>query len=88
MSDFEENNENEIIVSTIHKSKGHEYDNVFISLKGMQQLSDEEKRAIYVGLTRAKMHLSVHSTFDLIVFSNIQMHNFKRTIPFMENLMS
>lgn len=65
LSDFEENNENEIIVSTIHKSKGHEYDNVFISLKGMQQLSDEEKRAIYVGLTRAKMHLSVHSTLDL-----------------------
>ena len=49
-----------IIVSTIHKSKGHEYDNVYISLKDMRQLTDNERRAVYVALTRAKKNLSVH----------------------------
>ncbi|MCM1177639.1 MAG: RecQ family ATP-dependent DNA helicase [Bacteroides sp.] len=51
---------NTVIVSTIHKSKGHEYDNVYISLKGMVKFSDNERRAIYVALTRAKSNLSVH----------------------------
>ena len=49
-----------VTVSTIHKSKGHEYDNVFISLKGLNKLTDDERRAIYVAITRAKNNLSVH----------------------------
>lgn len=49
-----------VTVSTIHKSKGHEYDNVFISLKGINKLTDDERRAVYVAITRAKNNLSVH----------------------------
>ncbi len=56
---------NEITVSTIHKSKGKEYDNVYISLKGLPRLSDAERRVIYVALTRARKNLSVHFGADL-----------------------
>lgn len=76
IADFEERKQGEIIVSTIHKAKGHEYDNVFISLKGLQYISDEEKRAIYVGLTRARHTLSVHSNVDLSQYMNLASANF------------
>lgn len=58
--DFTRTKNSEVIVSTIHKSKGREYDNVFISLKGLGTVSDKERRVIYVGMTRAKDNLSVH----------------------------
>lgn len=76
ISDFDERAQEEIVVSTIHKSKGHEYDNVFISLKGMQYVSDDEKRAIYVGLTRARHTLSVHSNVDLSQYMNLMSADF------------
>lgn len=76
ISDFDERRQEEIIVSTIHKSKGHEYDNVFISLKGMQYISEDEKRAIYVGLTRARHTLSVHSNVDLSQYMNLMSADF------------
>jgi len=57
---FSEAKKSEITVSTIHKSKGCEYDNVYISLKGLGKVSDAERRTLYVGITRAKNNLSVH----------------------------
>jgi ATP-dependent DNA helicase RecQ len=76
ITDFDEKAKDEIVVSTIHKSKGHEYDNVFISLKGIQYISEEEKRAIYVGLTRARHTLSVHSNVDLSHYMNLMSADF------------
>lgn len=58
--DFAGSEASEVVVSTIHKAKGREYDNVYISLKGLARISDRERRAIYVGMTRAKDNLSVH----------------------------
>ena len=58
--DFTKSKNSEIIVSTIHKAKGREYDSVYISLKGLGRISDCERRAVYVGITRAKDNLSVH----------------------------
>lgn len=52
--------ESEVMVSTIHKSKGCEYDNVHISLKGLRMITDKERRAVYVGITRARNNLSIH----------------------------
>ncbi len=49
-----------IYVSTIHKAKGKEFDNVFIMLKNFNPVSDENKRQLYVALTRAKSNLSIH----------------------------
>lgn len=54
-----------IIVSTIHKSKGKEYDNAILSLKGLNDLSNANKRAVYVALTRAKNNLSIHCEENL-----------------------
>ena len=66
LEDFSKSRSSEIIVSTIHKSKGCEYDNVYISLKGLGDITDRERRMIYVGMTRAKNNLSVH-------FSNVNL---------------
>ena len=64
--DFYENEENEIIyVSTIHKSKGREFDNVYMMLKNEQLLNDESRRKIYVGMTRAKNELHIHTNTDI-----------------------
>lgn len=52
--------ESEVMVSTIHKSKGCEYDNVHISLKGLRSVTGKERRAVYVGITRARNNLSIH----------------------------
>ena len=49
-----------VVVSTIHKSKGREYDLVYMMLSRIGQITDEKRRAIYVGITRAKKALRVH----------------------------
>jgi len=49
-----------IYVSTIHKAKGKEFNNVFIMLKDFNPEPDENKRQLYVAMTRAKSNLSIH----------------------------
>ena len=49
-----------VVVSTIHKSKGREYDSVYMMLDRIGQITDEKRRAVYVGITRAKKALRVH----------------------------
>lgn len=73
LEDFSKSRSSEIIVSTIHKSKGCEYDNVYISLKGLGDITDKERRMIYVGMTRAKNNLSVHySNVNLFLDKSLQ----------------
>ena len=62
---YDEKERDTIYVSTIHKSKGREFDNVYIMLKNMNAVSNEEKRALYVGITRAKNKLSIHTNTTL-----------------------
>jgi ATP-dependent DNA helicase RecQ len=50
----------EILVSTIHKAKGKEFDQVFLLYQHGQPREEDEKRLLYVGMTRAKSLLSVH----------------------------
>jgi ATP-dependent DNA helicase RecQ len=57
---FGENSTNTIFVSTMHKAKGKEFDNVFIMLKNYYASTDEKKRLFYVALTRAKNLLHIH----------------------------
>lgn len=49
------------VVGTIHASKGREGDNVYLFLPPRDEDADEEEetRVIYVGATRARLHLSV-----------------------------
>ncbi len=49
-----------ILVSTMHKAKGREFDNVFILLKNYDISTDEKKRLLYVAMTRARKNLFVH----------------------------
>lgn len=49
-----------IFVSTIHKAKGKEFDNVFIMLNGYNPDNDEKRRQLYVAMTRAKQNLIIH----------------------------
>jgi ATP-dependent DNA helicase RecQ len=53
-----------IFVSTIHKAKGREFENVFLLLSGFDIYSDEVKRQIYVAMTRAKTNLYIHYNAD------------------------
>lgn len=50
-----------IFVSTIHKAKGREFDNVFLLLDGLRQHDEATKRKLYVAVTRAKNRLAIHT---------------------------
>ncbi len=60
LEDFYAENGEVIYVSTIHKSKGREFDNVFMMLDNFSPETDPAKRQLYVGMTRAKKTLSIH----------------------------
>jgi ATP-dependent DNA helicase RecQ len=49
-----------IYVSTIHKAKGKEFENVYLLLQHFNPITDEQKRQFYVAITRAKTKLSIH----------------------------
>ena len=64
--DFYVDSEAEVIyVSTIHKSKGREFDSIYMMLKDAHGKNDEERRKLYVGMTRAKSNLFIHANTDL-----------------------
>ncbi len=50
-----------VLVSTFHKAKGRQFDAVYILLDRYDFSSDAAKRAAYVGITRAKSYLSIHT---------------------------
>ena len=62
---YDEENREVIYVSTIHKSKGREFDHVFMMLKNAAGRTDEERRVLYVGMTRAKSSLYIHTNTAL-----------------------
>lgn len=69
LEDFCDSDTREVItVSTMHKAKGREFDNVFL-LHTQPPRDDEERRLLYVALTRARSRLAILSsanTFDPI----------------------
>lgn len=69
--DFYDNDRNTVIVSTIHKSKGHEFDVVYMLLQDYDIQTEEQKRLLYVGMTRAKQELFIHINLD--IFAGIQL---------------
>ena len=62
---YDEQDQEVIYVSTIHKSKGREFDNVYMMLKNSAGKTDAERRALYVGMTRAKSNLYIHTNTTL-----------------------
>jgi ATP-dependent DNA helicase RecQ len=64
-----------ILVSTIHKAKGREFDNVFLLLENFSIGDDDKKRQLFVGMTRAKQNLSIHlngSYLDAIAVEGLE----------------
>ena len=55
-----------ITVSTMHKSKGREFDSVYMLLNNAFVDTDEEKRKLYVGMTRAKKLLHIHYNINFM----------------------
>ncbi|MEO8769053.1 MAG: RecQ family ATP-dependent DNA helicase [Ferruginibacter sp.] len=60
LEDFISENGETIFVSTIHKAKGKEFDNVFLMLENFDAREDKMKRQLYVAMTRAKQNLTIH----------------------------
>lgn len=74
-----------IIISTIHKAKGREFDNVILLLNINNDYSDSTKRLIYVGITRAKQNLRIHynsNLFQEIDIANVVRRNDKTKYKF------
>jgi len=59
------NDNNNIVVTTIHKAKGREYDTVFLMLPDYQFIKDDDVRLIYVAITRAKKNLYIINNMNL-----------------------
>jgi ATP-dependent DNA helicase RecQ len=60
MEDFSGEAGETIFISTIHKAKGKEFDNVYLLLNYFRPDSDEKKRLLYVSMTRARSILRIH----------------------------
>lgn len=60
LEDFYNQDGDTIFVSTIHKAKGKEFDNVYVMLENFDSSTDKDKRQLYVAMTRAKNNLSIH----------------------------
>ena len=79
--DFYEQEQGALYISTIHKAKGREFDNVFLLMQNCTintlnaARSEAMKRRIYVGLTRAKSSLFIHCNTD--IFDSIKLQTVK-----------
>lgn len=65
VEDFCNLSDADVVVSTIHKSKGREFDDVYMLLATPLHITDDILRRYYVGITRAKHRLFIHTTTSL-----------------------
>lgn len=61
IDDFVATEDNTVFVSTIHKAKGREFDTVHLLKGGIREMDADMKRALYVGITRAKHNLYIYN---------------------------
>lgn len=88
--DFVDGDKDVILVSTMHKAKGREFDNVYLMLNNYQIKTDEAKRAVYVAITRAKNALYIHSnndSFSQISCLGLETHFDERMYPEPDEIM-
>ncbi|MGN0317427.1 MAG: RecQ family ATP-dependent DNA helicase [Lachnospira sp.] len=91
LEDFYHFKKSEICVSTIHKSKGREFDKVYMLLDNEKAETDESKRKLYVGMTRAKKELHIHfnnDIFESVMCYGVQKYYDNNCYPASEKLIS
>ena len=78
--DFYTSENKTILVSTMHKAKGKQFDNVYILLDNFnlssikeEDIREEKKRQLYVAMTRAKNGLFIHTNTN--IFSKCKIPN-------------
>jgi ATP-dependent DNA helicase RecQ len=76
LEDFLGSDNETIFVSTMHKAKGREFDNVFIMLDRYDVAHDDEKRLLYVAMTRARQNLTIHTNGNYL--DNIEVEDLIR----------
>lgn len=80
IDDFCDISDAEVVVSTIHKSKGREWDDVYMLVSSPKYVTDIERRRYYVGMTRAKKRLFIYTDSDLFVRMPADNHYVDQTI--------
>lgn len=70
IEDFSDYTGTDVIVSTIHKAKGREFDDVYMMIADGYTCDDQLMRRYYVGITRAKKRLFIHT--NSAIFDHIQ----------------
>ena len=74
VEDFCDISDADVVVSTIHKAKGREFDDVYMLLSDYYSKDDNLIRRFYVGMTRAKNRLFIHTNGKL--FNNVNIDKF------------
>ncbi len=75
MEDAIDADSSSIVVSTMHKAKGKEFDHVWLLLEDYDFSTDAAKRLVYVACSRAKASLHVHT--NTTFFDNINVEDQK-----------
>ena len=75
---YDEQDQEAIYVSTIHKSKGREFDNVYMMLKNSAGKTDAERRTLFVGMTRAKSNLYIHT--NTVLFDKYRINGVEHVV--------
>jgi len=84
LEDFSGERKEGLLVSTVHKAKGREFDNVYLMLNQFYPNTDEEIRQLYVAMTRAKNSLVIHyngNYFESIKTENLERRFCKESYP-------
>lgn len=84
MEDFCDISGSEVVISTIHKAKGREFDDVYMLLSDNYVKNAELMRRYYVGITRAKNRLFIHTNghcFDHLTADRRSRDNQCYTLP-------
>ena len=89
LEDFISGNMDTIMVSTIHKAKGKEFDNIYLMLNHLYLNNDSKKRELYVAMTRAKNNLTIHLNnhiLDNTITEDAQLINDNTLYPSQESI--
>ena len=89
LEDFVSEPAGSVLVSTIHQTKGREFDNVFLALSRFPRWDEARKRELFVSITRAKQNLHIldsGSYFDDIGVEDMKRACDSRNYPMPEQI--